>query len=404
MRCRFVATVRGSLIAAAVGLAAPATGLASSVMYTFGGAATGTLNGAAFNGASFTITAIGSTADITAASGATVVYSVPVQASVAIAGFPLATVTDTVRVFDNTTYGAVGFGHGPAGADLLDLNAQQFTTYNLGSDIGPVSVSYSGPIDGFVDVGTSAGPLTVSSIAGMRFGGQQAASVVWIPVVSHGPGAGGSQWRSDAGLFTDLPSGSVTATLRMHAGGAVAWTTTTVPGQGQIIVPDIAGALGVTDGSGALEVVADGPVAATSRTFNRQPSGLTYGQGYAGMAPAGGLSAGQATHLLQLAQDGVAGQLGTHRTNVGITNTGAATATVTLTLFDANGTQVWTDTRDYDPGQWYQYQEPYRTGAGRVDIGAGYAVVSVVAGSGVAVYASVIDNGSSDPTTITPWP
>ena len=62
---------------------------------------------------------------------------------------------------------------------------------------------------------------------------------------------------------------------------------------------------------------------------------------------------------------------------------------MTVTLYDATGNPVgWTDTRDYDPGQFYQYQQPYLAGGG---IDSGYAMVTVNSGSGVVAYASVID-------------
>jgi len=40
------------------------------------------------------------------------------------------------------------------------------------------------------------------------------------------------------------------------------------------------------------------------------------------------------------------------------------------------------------------------THAGLDTMPQGYAVVEVITGSGVIVYASVVDNGTSDPTTI----
>ena len=144
----------------------------------------------------------------------------------------------------------------------------------------------------------------------------------------------------------------------------------------------------------------DAAVARDVRTYNLQPSGWTYGQGYDGIASTDALQAGGTAWLPQLAQSGVAGQAGTSRVNIGITNTGSAAASVTLTLYDGNGTQVWTDTRTYAAGQFYQYQEPYRTGAGRTDIAAGYATITVNSGSGIIAYASDIDNGSGDPTTV----
>ncbi len=175
--------------------------------------------------------------------------------------------------------------------------------------------------------------------------------------------------------------------------------TQSVRGNAQVIDTDLAGQLGFTTGSGALQVLSTQPLVVTSRTYNLASSGFTYGQGYDGIASSSALGAGQSGYLPQLVQTGVAGQVGTYRTNIGVTNGGGGAASVTVTVFTWDGTQAWSDTRSYDPGQFYQYQEPYRIGAGLTNVSAGYAVVTVNSGSGVDAYASVIDNGSGDPTT-----
>ncbi len=81
-----------------------------------------------------------------------------------------------------------------------------------------------------------------------------------------------------------------------------------------------------------------------------------------------------------------------------LVNTGAETANVTLTLYDAAGNQVWEDSRDYAPGGFYQYQQPYQPLGG---IASGFARVTVNSGAGVVAHTSVTDNHTSDPTTIT---
>ncbi|MFI5167015.1 MAG: PKD domain-containing protein [Thermoanaerobaculales bacterium] len=244
----------------------------------------------------------------------------------------------------------------------------------------------------------SANGNSCSTQGSIVIGGNQV--VAWVPVVSHSGGAGGAQWRSDTGFLNRSAAAPAHVALLLHASSGVLSGTASVPAGGQEIVPDVAAQLGLTNGSAALEVHSDQPLVVTSRTYNQQASGLTYGQGYDGLASADCLAAGQSASLPQLTQSGIAGQVGTYRTNVGITNAGATNANVTLTLYDLNGNQLWSDTRDYTPGQFYQYQEPYRLGAGRTDIAKGYAKVIVNAGSGVIAYASVIDNASADPTTI----
>ena len=48
-----------------------------------------------------------------------------------------------------------------------------------------------------------------------------------------------------------------------------------------------------------------------------------------------------------------------------------------------------------------QLQEPFSRLAGRTDVDAGYARITVESGDGVIAYASVIDNATNDGTGIT---
>jgi hypothetical protein len=48
---------------------------------------------------------------------------------------------------------------------------------------------------------------------------------------------------------------------------------------------------------------------------------------------------------------------------------------------------------------YLQFNKPFKNNFGQTILG-GAAIVSVTSGSGVTAYASVIDNGSNDPTTI----
>ncbi len=71
-------------------------------------------------------------------------------------------------------------------------------------------------------------------------------------------------------------------------------------------------------------------------------------------------ASGRSAYLGQLSQTGVAGQLGTFRPNIGVANTVPVSASVTVAISTAGGARVRSDTR---------------------------------------TYASVIDDGSGDPTT-----
>ena len=214
----------------------------------------------------------------------------------------------------------------------------------------------------------------------------------WIPAVIHKSGLNNSQWRSDVAVLNRSPQ-AATLTLKIHApSGPAQAGPFLLPGNGQMLLKDVAGSLGITADSGAFEVVSDANVFLSGRTYNQVDATHTYGQDYNGAAPGDLLAAGQTAWLPQLTENAL------FRTNIGVTNTGTASANVTVTLYDSTGNPVgWTDTRDYDPAQFYQYQQPYLAGGG---IDSGYAVVTVNSGAGVVAYASVIDQNTGDPTTI----
>ena len=52
------------------------------------------------------------------------------------------------------------------------------------------------------------------------------------------------------------------------------------------------------------------------------------------------------------------------------------------------------------PGQRSQANQPFKTVAGRNDLGAAYAKVTVEVGEGIQASGSVVDNLSTDPTTL----
>ncbi len=217
----------------------------------------------------------------------------------------------------------------------------------------------------------------------------------WVPVVTHvDVPSRNAWWRSDVAVL-NRSTQAANVTLKMHAPSGLRTKSIQVVPRGQAILTDLALQLGVTTESGSLEVVSDQDLVVSSRTYSQVDASHTYGQDYEGYDSSALMSGGQSAHLPQLTQN-VA-----YRTNIGVTNTGTATANVTVTLYDSAGNPAgWSDTRDYAPAQFYQYDQPFlRTPAGTID--SGYALVTVNSGSGVVVYASVIDQNTGDATTIT---
>lgn len=76
---------------------------------------------------------------------------------------------------------------------------------------------------------------------------------------------------------------------------------------------------------------------------------------------------------------------------------------MTLALYDGQGNVLWSGNNESNAiasGGFIQYLWPFKTYAGRNDLEHAYAKVTVNSGSGVIVWASVVDEATGDPTTI----
>jgi hypothetical protein len=222
---------------------------------------------------------------------------------------------------------------------------------------------------------------------------------LWVPVAAHNPGLNGSHWRTDLGV---LNTATVTANVQLQfsGSGGVVSNTTYVPAGTQSILTDIVGQLGAS-GQGALEVLSDQPLVVTSRTYNQvsadatcDPNG-TQGQDYPVLATSGGLSAEQSAYLAGLTENS------SYRSNIGLANIGTSAASVLVELFDGAGTKLGDYTVTLNPGEWKQETQPFFTKAGQTAMDRGYAKITVQSGSGVFAFASVVDNLTNDPTTVT---
>jgi hypothetical protein len=225
--------------------------------------------------------------------------------------------------------------------------------------------------------------------------------VSWVPVASHSSGLNQSQWRSDLGL---LNPASVAANVQLSFYGASVVTSTTyVPAGAQSILVDVINQLSAS-GSGAIQISSDQPLKVTARSYNQVSSGAacnangTQGQDYPAVSGVSGLSAGQIAYLPGLAENA------TYRCNIGLVNTGPTSAAVLVELFNGAGTKLADYPVTLNPGQWSQDTQPFKNRAAQTAMDRGYAKLTVQSGSGVYGFASVIDNITNDPTTITMQP
>jgi len=221
----------------------------------------------------------------------------------------------------------------------------------------------------------------------------------WVPVASHNSGLNQSQWRSDLGL---LNTASITANVQLsfYGSGGVVTNTVYVPAQTQSILTDVVGQLGGS-GSGAIQVLSDQLLKVTARSYNQVSSAAacypngTQGQDYPTGAASGGLGAGQSAYLAGLTENA------SYHCNIGLVNTSTWSAAVLVELFNGAGTKLTDYSVPLAAGQWAQETQPFKNVAGQTAMDRGYAKITVQSGLGVFGFASVIDNITNDPTTVT---
>lgn len=217
----------------------------------------------------------------------------------------------------------------------------------------------------------------------------------WLPVVAHQAGTGGTSWRTDLGLL-NIHSVKALVTLRFF-GKTTLESRVEVPPHNQLILADIVRELTQQDDAGALQVVPDVSVIVTSRTYNQSQTRGTFGQDYDAFTVEAGLGAGESAFIPQLVQNG------SYRSNILVANTGTVDARVKVELFAGSGAKVGqyvVENGTLKPGQRSQANQPFKTVAGRNDLAAAYAKVTVEVGEGILASGSVVDNLSTDPTTL----
>jgi hypothetical protein len=114
--------------------------LADGVTYTETDVASGSLGGASFSDALVTITLLGDTStSTTGIFGALEVFG---PATVTVDGIGTASFTDSLAAFDSPIVGSAGIldsSLAPFGLDVLDTMDPTFGTYDLTTDVGPIS-------------------------------------------------------------------------------------------------------------------------------------------------------------------------------------------------------------------------------------------------------------------------
>ncbi len=137
---------------------------AVQITYAFAGTATGSISGKSFSDVSFTVTAVADTASVPAPAAGDISFT---PASV--------TITDSAAtslaipgsyVFDDQSNQKVGFG---VGQDDIQFNDPSFATYDMKTSTGPFFEASDPSVADWVNMSTSKGSLTVTSLTDLTF-------------------------------------------------------------------------------------------------------------------------------------------------------------------------------------------------------------------------------------------
>jgi hypothetical protein len=227
-----------------------------------------------------------------------------------------------------------------------------------------------------------------------------------IPAIAHSAGANNTAWRSDMSIVNRSgSSASVTVSYTSNIDSMTGSYSVTMPNGAALSWQDVLSSLfglaqsGVNQGT--VQITSTTPLCAVGRTYN-QGATSTFGQAYPAVAVGEAISAGRTAILPHLANNP---STSGYRTNIGIVNLGTGSCSVTVQLYDGNGSQVGTaQTISADPGKFAQNNGIFNN-AGAGYLSTAYAVVLTDSAScSFWAYATVIDNVSGDPTTIEMFP
>ncbi|HET7434929.1 MAG TPA: PKD domain-containing protein [Thermoanaerobaculia bacterium] len=213
-----------------------------------------------------------------------------------------------------------------------------------------------------------------------------------LPAVGRIPGANGTYWRSDVAFYNPTRDRMVVNARFLNAGADnrnASAKSFVLNGGETALVSDILSMMGLTSGTGALEIFwngSSGPVV-SSRTYTTVATGGTYGQSIDATA----------NFASDVYVPGLRGDA-SYRSNAGFVNGSTDTIPVTVRLLAATGQELASTTLSLAPKSQLQYSinalfpNVNTTAAGVVTLHA-----QTSAGAKLFAYGSMVDNGSGDP-------
>jgi PKD repeat protein len=304
--------------------------------------------------------------------------SVPVGA-----GLTLYDANGNVVATTSVTIGANNFQQSSLGSFFPAVNGRTFAALSMRVDAGsPNAISAYGSV---IDNRTQD-PVYVQAVPAPK------GSELTIPAVGRAPGVNNTFWRSDVTLFNPGLTTMNVALRYLAAGqdnrGAISHNVTISPSR-TVVIADVAQALGISTGSGALQVLwttATGPIV-TSRTYITTDNGGTYGQSIDPVT-----SFGNDSFVPGLRSDS------SYRSNVGFVNGGDTQLTITATLLSDTGAILGTAQLGLSPRSQVQYSVSALFPAANIpNFGTLTLLAHADGASTLFAYGSIIDNASGDP-------
>jgi hypothetical protein len=218
-------------------------------------------------------------------------------------------------------------------------------------------------------------------------------------------GGSAGKFRTDARIFNPSYEKTITITARYLPTGNgnnadVATKTITVAKRSMSVYDDVVQSLfGGGPALGAVRLTSDDDFIATQRIFADESAGPqngTLGQFVPGLEVTAAATKGI---LVQLKQNGGGGQKGTFRTNWGGVNPNASVANVKFKLYDRNNVLAGTTELTFQPfGVFAPTNIAGFFGSPSSDLSNAW--ISYESDQPIFAYASVLDNGSEDPTFV----
>ncbi len=221
--------------------------------------------------------------------------------------------------------------------------------------------------------------------------------VYLVPAAAHNDGQNDTHWKTDLDLYNPGDDG-ITANLAFFPSGTdntnAQETAVTVPAHTVSVLDDVVSTVFGVSTSGAIRVRANGVLKVSSRTYN-VTGGRTFGQLVPGIDTGRSIAPGSSVQLIGLEGDTA------FRTNIGIATDSDASAHASIELYDAAGHHLGTVPVTLKPHGWVQKGHVFKKFQ-PAGLGDGFAIVrNTSTSAAIQVYASIVDQGTGDPTFVT---